>query len=91
VPGARWTHVDEEAVDELDPILLLQDPGLHHAVHVVDGEAVEFGFAGGHRPTEASEDRITSHGSAPDALYLSAAMTRFTFESSSAYIERPLP
>jgi len=31
--------LDDLALDELDPIVLVQDPGLAHTVVVVDGEA----------------------------------------------------
>ena len=33
--GAYGGHLDELALDELDPVVLVQDPGLAHAVVVV--------------------------------------------------------
>jgi len=39
VPGAYGGHLDQLALDELDPVVLVQDPGLAHPVIVVNGEA----------------------------------------------------
>lgn len=40
VPRAGRAHLDEHPVDELDAGVLVQDPGLDHRQHVLDGEAV---------------------------------------------------
>jgi hypothetical protein len=39
VPGAYGGHLDDLPLYELDPVVLVQYPGLAHAVVVVDGEA----------------------------------------------------
>jgi hypothetical protein len=39
VPGAYGGHLDDLPFDELHPVVLVQYPGLAHAVVVVNGEA----------------------------------------------------
>ena len=44
VAGADRAHLDDLTVEKLDAVVLVEDPGLAHAVVLVDGEAA----AGGH-------------------------------------------